>query len=179
MPKILLHACCAICASHPYFLLNKLGYDVTLLFYNPNIYPAEEYNRRLQELKKFSELNNIKLIIENEDYEKWLNVIKGYEEEPEKGKRCSLCFKERLYKTKIIAEKQCCELYTTTLSVSPHKSSAQIFSIAKEIDSELNNSSKFLEIDFKKQDGFLKTSSLAKEYGFYRQNYCGCSFSIR
>lgn len=178
MAKVLLHACCAVCASHPYFLLKELGYDVAIYFYNPNIYPDEEYQRRLDELKKFSSINNIPLIIEEKSYGYWLNLVKGYEKEPEKGNRCTICFKERLSNAHQKALKEGFDFYTTTLTVSPHKNSKQVFEAAKSVaESNLDKNVPFLEIDFKKQNGFLKASKLADEYGFYRQKYCGCEFS--
>lgn len=181
MSKILLHACCAVCASYPVLQLQQMGYEVVLYFYNPNIYPDEEYQRRLEELKKLSQRYSIKLIIEETSYDYWLNLIKGFENEPEKRKRCSVCFKERLSKAVLAAIKEGCDYFTTTLTVSPHKNSKQVFEAAYNVLSEINidNSLKFLEIDFKKKDGYKKTSKLADEYGFYRQKYCGCEFSIR
>lgn len=179
MQKVLLHACCAVCASYPFFKLKEMGYEVIIYFYNPNIYPIAEYSRRLEELKKFTQINNIKLIIEETSYDYWLELIKGFENEPEKGNRCAICFKERLTRAKMAAQKECCDFYTTTLSVSPHKNSKQIFNVAHEISEKFDNTVPFLEIDFKKQNGFLKSSQIADEYGFYRQKYCGCEFSIR
>lgn len=179
MPKLLLHACCAVCASYPVLQLQNMGYEVVLYFYNPNIYPVEEYQRRLDELKKLSEKYNVKLIIEETSYDYWLDLIKGFEKEPEKGFRCSICFKERLSKAILMAVKEKCEYFTTTLTVSPHKNSKQVFEAAYKALEENNTPTKFLEIDFKKQDGYKKTSKLADEYGFYRQKYCGCEFSIR
>ena len=180
MAKVLLHACCAVCASHPYFLLKELGYDVTIYFYNPNIYPAEEYKRRLNELKNFSVIHHIPLLIEEKSYDYWLNLVKGYEKEPEKGNRCTICFVERLSKTQQTALKEGFDFYTTTLTVSPHKNSKQIFEAAKTVAKNSKIPTiPFLEIDFKKQNGFLKASKLADEYGFYRQKYCGCEFSKR
>lgn len=180
MARVLLHACCAVCASHPYFLLKESGYDVTLYFYNPNIYPDEEYQRRLNELKKFASINNIRLIIEEKSYDYWLKLVKGYENEPEKGNRCTICFKERLFKAHETALKENFDFYTTTLTVSPHKNSKQVFEAAKMVtENNKTGTIPFLEMDFKKQNGFLKASKLANEYGFYRQKYCGCEFSIR
>ena len=182
MPKILLHACCAICASYPVLQLQEMGYKVILYFYNPNIYPHEEYKRRLNELKKLSQKYDIQLIIEEEtDYNYWLDLIKGLENEPEQGKRCSVCFKERLSKTVKMAVKEDCEYFTTTLTVSPHKNSKQVFQAAYSAleEADIKTSLKFLKIDFKKKDGYKKTSKLADEYGFYRQKHCGCEFSIR
>ena len=181
MAKILLHACCAVCASYPFLQLKELGYEVILYFYNPNIFPQQEYQRRLDELKKLSKKYGAKLIIEEASYEYWVSLIKGLEKEPEKGKRCSVCFKERLNKTVLQALKENCDYFTTTLTVSPHKSSKQVFDSAYfALENNAKNTNlKFLEIDFKKQDGYKKTSKLADEYGFYRQKYCGCEFSIR
>ena len=183
MPKILLHACCAVCASYPFLQLQKAGYEVILYFYNPNIYPNEEYQRRLNELKNLSKKYNARLIIEETGYDYWQNLIKGKENEPEKGTRCDICFKERLTKAQRKAFETGCDFYTTTLTVSPHKNSKQIFEAAKAVNKEMTDldskSVPFLEIDFKKQDGYKKTSKLADEYGFYRQKYCGCEYSIR
>ena len=184
-PKLLLHACCAVCASYPFLQLKEMGYEVVLYFYNPNIYPESEYQRRLDELKKLAKKYSAKLIIEETSYDYWLNLVKGLENEPEKGSRCSICFKERLSKAVLAAAKEGCEYFTTTLTVSPHKNSKQIFEAAhavchyeKRSKAEIQNI-KFLELDFKKQDGFKKTSKLADEYGFYRQKHCGCEFSVR
>ena len=181
MKKILLHACCAVCASYPFLQLKNMGFEVILYFYNPNIFPYEEYRRRLAELKKLSEKYNAKLIIEEESYDYWLNLVKGFENEPEKGTRCTICFKERLKRAVNSAVKENCEYFTTTLTVSPHKNSKQIFECANLALAENISGTglKFLEIDFKKQDGYKKTSKLADEYGFYRQKYCGCEFSVR
>ena len=88
MKKLLLHVCCAVCASYPYFMLKDMGYEVIIYFYNPNIYPLTEYERRFEELKKFCSINNIKLIIEEKEHDYWKNLVKGFENEPEKGKRC-------------------------------------------------------------------------------------------
>ena len=181
MAKLLLHACCAVCASYPVLQLQQMGYEVILYFYNPNIYPYEEYQRRLDELKKLAVKYSVRLIIEETDYDYWLKLVKGLENEPEKGARCSVCFKERLSKAVKMAIKEDCEYFTTTLTVSPHKNSKQVFEAAYSAlkESGKEESLKFLEIDFKKKDGYKKTSKLADEYGFYRQKHCGCEFSIR
>lgn len=178
--KLLLHCCCAVCAAYPFLQLKEMGYDVILYFYNPNIYPFSEDQRRLDELRKLAEKYSAKLIVEDGSYDYWLNLVKGFESEPEKGKRCEVCFKDRLEKAFLKANEIGCDFYTTTLSVSPHKNSKQIFEVAKLIDEKFDDKKlSFLEIDFKKKDGFRKTSKLADEYGFYRQEYCGCEFSIR
>lgn len=174
--KVLLHACCAVCSAHPINLLREMGYEPVIYFFNPNIFPPEEYERRLNELIRYSEKVNAELIIDRHDPENWYNCIIGLEDEPEKGKRCSRCFEYRLLFTALKAFQLEYKYFTTTLTVSPHKQSKVIFEIAKEIAAkyELN----FLDIDFKKNDGFLKTMKIAKEENFYRQEYCGCEFSM-
>ena len=174
--KVLLHACCAVCSAHPINLLREMGYEPVIYFFNPNIFPPEEYERRLNELIRYCEKMNVELIIDRKDSEDWYNCIAGLEDEPERGKRCSRCFEYRLLFTALKAFQLEYKYFTTTLTVSPHKQSKVIFEIAKEIAAkyELN----FLDIDFKKNDGFLKTMKIAKEENFYRQEYCGCEFSM-
>ena len=174
--KVLLHACCAVCSAHPINLLREMGYEPVIYFFNPNIFPPEEFERRLSELVRYSKKMNVKLIIDRHDPENWYNCISGLEDEPERGKRCSRCFEYRMLFTALKAFQLEYKYFTTTLTVSPHKQSKVIFEIAKEIAAkyELN----FLDIDFKKNDGFLKTMKIAKEENFYRQEYCGCEFSM-
>ncbi len=174
--KVLLHACCAVCSAHPINLLREMGYEPVIYFFNPNIFPPEEYERRLNELIRYTDKVGVELIIDRHDPENWYNCIIGLEDEPERGKRCSRCFEYRLLFTALKAFQLEYKYFTTTLTVSPHKQSKVIFEIAKEIAAkyELN----FLDIDFKKNDGFLKTMKIAKEENFYRQEYCGCEFSM-
>ncbi len=153
-----------------------MGYNPVLYFFNPNIFPNEEFTKRLNELVKYSKKKNVELITENQNSEDWYNAMSGLENEPEGGKRCQRCFEYRLLFTALKAFKLEYEYFTTTLTVSPHKNSKLIFEIAKEIAAKYEL--KFLDIDFKKQDGFLKSVKIAKEEGFYRQNYCGCEFSM-
>ncbi len=174
--KVLLHACCAVCAAHPIELLKNMGYKPIVYFFNPNIFPSEELERRLDELIVYSEKKNIELIVDMQESSKWYDYISGLENEPEKGKRCSKCFEYRLLHTAIKALKLSISKFTTTLTVSPHKNSKVIFEIAKDI--AFKHELEFLDIDFKKQNGFLKSMQIAKEENFYRQNYCGCEFSI-
>lgn len=175
--KVLLHACCAVCAGYPSQLLKELGYELEILFYNPNIYPLEEYERRKNELIRFCEKEDIILTIIEDDSSVYYNCIKGLESEPEKGSRCEKCFELRLEKTALLAIKHDADFFSTTLSVSPHKNFQQIKKVATALSQKYNIS--YLEMDFKKQDGFKKTNAIAKEYDFYRQDYCGCEFSIR
>ena len=174
--NVLVHACCAVCSAYPIEKLRELGYNPVLYFFNPNIFPVEEFNRRLEELVKYAKKKEVKLIVEKQNQEDWYNAISGLENEPEKGKRCSRCFEYRLLYTVLKAFKLEYKYFTTTLTVSPHKNSKVIFEIAKDLAKkyEIN----FLDIDFKKQNGFLKTMEIAKQENFYRQTYCGCEFSL-
>lgn len=175
MNKVVLHACCAVCSAYPIELLREMDYEPILYFFNPNIYPIEEYERRLSELVRYADKKNVELVIEKQNPQNWYDFISGLENEPEKGKRCNRCFEYRLIFTAVKAIKLGIDTFTTTLTVSPHKDSKVIFKIAKDI--ALTHNLKFLEIDFKKRNGFLNTMKIAKEENFYRQNYCGCEFS--
>lgn len=176
MTKVLVHACCAVCSAYPIEKLREMGFEPVLYFFNPNIFPPEEFDRRLNELINYAQKKEVELIVEKQSAEGWYNCISGLENEPEKGKRCSRCFEYRLLFTALKAFQLEYEYFTTTLTVSPHKNSKVIFEIAKELAAKYEL--KFLDIDFKKQNGFLKTMQIAKEENFYRQNYCGCEFSI-
>ncbi len=173
---ILLHACCAACSAYPIEKLRELNYNPVIYFFNPNIFPPEEFNKRLNELISYSKKKNIELIIDKQDAGGWYNAVSGLENEPERGKRCTRCFEYRLLYTVIKAKKLKIDIFTTTLTVSPHKSSKVIFETAENLAKQYEI--KFLDIDFKKHDGFLKTMKIAKQENFYRQNYCGCEFSI-
>ena len=175
--KILLHACCAVCLGYSAEKLKEMDYDFVVFFFNPNIYPVAEYERRKQELIKFCSQKNYELIIEEEPFENWRNFVKGYENEREKGQRCNLCFEYRLKRTAQKAHEIGIDRITTTLSISPHKISKNIFTAGKKACESLPV--KFIEIDFKKENGFLKTNKIAQEYGLYRQQYCGCEYSVR
>lgn len=175
--KILIHACCGVCFSYPLILLREMGYEPVVYFFNPNIYPETEFNRRYLELEKYCKVNNVELIKENYNHNEFLETAKGLESAPEKGERCKKCFYLRLDKTVKLAKKLGINKVTTTLTVSPHKVSKDIFEMGKLACK--NNNIEFLEFDFKKQDGFKKTSKIAYDFGMYRQNYCGCEFSLR
>ncbi len=185
MKKILLHACCAPCASYPIQKLKLEGFDLTVFFYNPNIFPYREYLIRRNELKNYCEKQNIKYIEQEYEIKKYYEAIKGFENEKEKGKRCEKCFYLRLNKTAHKALELEIPYFTTTLSISPHKNSNQIFESAKEVLKDIKQKYKkeinleFLEYNFKKQDGFKISRSIAKENNMYAQTYCGCEFSRR
>lgn len=175
--KILLHSCCAICSAHPIKHLRKIGYDPVVYFYNPNIQPEEEYEKRLEAQKKLCEKLDCELIIE--DYEPKMFEIAafGLEDEPEGGDRCKKCFELRLSKTGEKAKDLNIEKFTTSIVISPHKDYELISEIGGKI--ALKYDLNYLDIDFKKNDGMSKSNQTAKELGLYRQNYCGCKYSIR
>ena len=170
-PKLLLHACCAPCSTHcvdslyPYF-------DITIYYYNPNIMPIEEWEKRKNEFQKILDAYpGVKLIVPNQDTTDFLNVIKGYEKCPEGGDRCALCFDLRLSKSAQEAKKGY-DFFTTTLTVSPHKNAELINEIGRKVATFTNT--KYLDSNFKKKNGYLKSIQLCAKLGIYRQNYCGC-----
>lgn len=186
-PKLLLHACCAPCSSYVLEFLASF-FDITILYYNPNIFPEEEYKRRLEELKKFlpeffpAKENSVKLV---EDYyipQEFYDAIKIKEnpelaKEPEKGERCRRCYEFRLKRAFEFAKKNNFDYFCTTLSISPFKDSEKINQIGKELSECANGKPKWLFSDFKKKSGFLRSLELSKEFSLYRQQYCGCIFS--
>lgn len=171
--KILVHACCGICSGYPISLLKEMGYTPVVYFCNPNLDTKEEFNKRLEAQKVVCMYHWVELIAEEYKHEEYLQVIKGLEEEPERGKRCVECIKLRLQQTAHKARELGINKFTTSLVISPHKNFEMISKIGREIADDLE----FVAIDFKKKDGFLKTNKLSKELGIYRQNYCGCEFA--
>lgn len=173
MKKLLLHTCCAPCASGCIERLFAENREVTLYFSNSNINSEEEYEKRLNEVRKFAEHFHLALLIDPYDHAAWLDHVSqvpGYENQPERGSRCGACFAWSLRRTAEEAERLGMN-FSTTLTVSPHKNSALIFSIAEKY-------AHFEPYNFKKQDGFKRSLELSKELGLYRQNYCGCEFSL-
>ncbi len=173
--KVLLHICCAPDATYPVFYLRGRHYKVTGFFYNPNIHPITEYEKRVNEIKRFANIVKFPLIEGPYDIKEWFEYIKGLENEPEGGKRCYKCYEFRLEKTAQLAKKLHFDYFTTTLSISPHKNSKWIFEIGHNLEEQYGV--KFLKADFKKRNGFKSSVILSKYYGMYRQNYCGCIFS--
>jgi len=173
--KILLHICCAPCATASIERL-KENYDVVGMFSNSNIYPEGEYLKRLEEARKYCRKIEIKLIEINYNYKNWLEQIKGLEKEPEGGKRCLKCYKIRLEEAAKEAKKRNFDYFTTTLTISPYKNFAEIKEIGDNLGKQYGV--EFLDIDFKKKDGFRKSVELSKKNRLYRQHYCGCEFSI-
>lgn len=174
---VLLHACCAICSAYPIEMLKNSGYEVKVYFYNPNIFPVEEYERRLNAEKTLCNHFGVELIEGDYNSYDFFNHVKGYETEPEKGARCPICFKFRLDKTAQKATELGIKNFTTSIVISPHKNFELLSKIGIEIAQDYDIS--YLAIDFKKKDGFLKTNRIANSLGLYRQNYCGCKFSLR
>lgn len=175
-PKILLHICCIGCGAYVSKLLSD-EFDVKLFFYNPNIFPREEYEKRLEEIERVAREFDLSVIQGEYDHAAWLEKIKGLEKEAEKGKRCLICYNDRLEETAKKAEELGIENFTSTLTVSPHKLANEISRIGNELSEKY--SIDFYDKDFKKQDGFRKAVLLSKELKLYRQEYCGCEFSIR
>lgn len=175
--RILLHSCCAICSSYPVSYLKDAGYDVVVYFYNPNIYPTEEYSKRLEAQRTLCEHFQVELIEEIYEQNEFFEYTKGLENEPEKGLRCDKCFELRLNKTAQKAKELGIEKFTTSIVISPHKNFKKLAQIGEVIANKHNLS--FEAIDFKKKDGFLKTNQIANSLSLYRQNYCGCKFSLR
>lgn len=174
--KLLLHSCCGPCSTSVIERL-KDYFDITVLYYNPNIEPREEYDHRKNEqLRILKELNIKYLDIDylNEEYH---NKIKGFEQEPENGLRCPICYELRMVKTAKLAKENNFDFFCTTLTVSPHKPSKIINEIGLKLEQEYNI--KYLLSDFKKEDGYKRSIELSKEYNLYRQDYCGCLYSRR
>lgn len=175
MEKLLLHSCCGPCSSG---VLDQLtsDYIVTVYFYNPNIYPDYEYIKRAEAQRKYLNEVGVSSVICDYTPEDYDSVVKGLEDQPEGGLRCLECFKLRLEKTAQFAKEKGYDVFTTTLSVSPHKDYVAINKIGKELEEKYGV--KFLEANFKKNDGYLKSIQNSKKYDIYRQNYCGCKYSL-
>ena len=176
--KILLHSCCAPCSSYVITFLSNY-FDITILYYNPNIYPQEEYNKRKEEQIRLIRTLNTKNKLDflDCDYENdiYNNAIIGYEQYPEGSSRCHICFNLRLEKTAKIAKEHNYDYFCSTLTVSPHKNSKIINQIGENISKKINI--KWLYSDFKKNEGFKQSIELSKKYELYRQDYCGCIYS--
>ena len=175
LKKMLLHICCANCALHPYETLKSI-FEVTLYFYNPNIHPEEEYEKRLVYAKKAAENYGLAFLEAPYDKNNWFEMTNEYRDNVEGGQRCGVCINMRLEKTAVFAVENGYDIFATTLSVSPHKNSKIINNAGKMLSEKYGI--EFFDADFKKQDGFKKTMQLSRELDLYRQNYCGCTYSI-
>ncbi len=172
--KIVLHICCGVCVTSVIERLTSEGNEVRGLFYNPNIYPREEYERRLEAAHQVAKELNFPLEAGPYDSEEWFKKTTSLENEPEGGKRCAVCFRLRLEKTYLYLQDCGWDAFTTTLTVSPTKSAEVINRTGKEIGGE-----NFLVRDFKKKEGFKRATELARKWTLYRQDYCGCIYSLR
>ena len=222
-PRLLLHACCAPCSSYTLEYLLKY-FDITIYYYNPNIHPAEEYARRLEELKNFlprflADKNSTagegeaRALLQEAAYEpqEFFGAVQaerdGLQDEPERGERCRRCYRLRMERAYEYARQNGFDWFTTTLSISPHKDARMINEIGRALeekalqgqdggrqsqsvtsncsqdkkaaDGSAASSPKFLYSDFKKKNGYQRSLELSKEYGLYRQDYCGCVYSMR
>ena len=175
-PKLLLHACCAPCSSYVLEYLSKY-FDITLYFYNPNIYPYSEFVFRADELKRLVlEMKlDAKIVVEEYDNESFEAVAKAYGNLPEGLTRCLNCYKLRLEKSIKFAKENSFDFVTTTLSISPHKNAAKLNEIGNHLAEEYGVS--YLFSDFKKKNGYKRSCELSEQYKLYRQNYCGCKYS--
>lgn len=176
MKKMLLHTCCAPCAIYVVQQLAK-EYDLALHYCNPNIHPADEYQKRLNEIIKWAKKNNIKLIEADYDADLWFNAVRGLERAPEGGERCWVCYELRMRATAQYAKSSGCDIFSTTMSISPHKNATKLNEIGQKLEGKYNI--KYLVADWKKDDGFKIACQLSKQENFYRQDYCGCTFSQR
>ena len=191
-PRLLLHVCCAPCSSVVVERLNRF-FDLTLYFYNPNIFPQEEYARRLNELERFINEMNVEsqncflkgkpvVIAEQYDVQEFYRATNVHSEpslqtENECGERCKRCYRFRVERAFEYARAHSFDAITTTLSLSPHKDARTINALGMELESRAD-SVRFLCADFKKQDGYKRSLELSKKFTLYRQTYCGCEFSL-
>lgn len=177
-PKLLLHSCCAPCSSYCLEYLSEY-FAITVFYYNPNIYPEEEYRKRVIEqqqfIRRFPARNPIHFLEGEYDTKLFYETVKGLEKCPEGAERCFSCYRMRLKEAATIGKQENCDYFTTTLSISPHKNAAKLNEIGQQIAGE--QGILYLPSDFKKKNGYQRSVKLSEEYGMYRQNYCGCIFS--
>ncbi|NLA15418.1 MAG: epoxyqueuosine reductase QueH [Bacteroidales bacterium] len=177
--RLLLHACCGPCVTTALERLVE-NHEVSVFFFNPNIYPNEEYVKRKKETQRYVQNTyglKVPFIEGDSNPNLFFKSVHGYENEPEGGERCSLCFRLRLEETARYAKKNGFSGFCTTLTLSPHKNAKLINQLGEEIASSIRNVTYFPS-DFKKKDGFRRSVELAKEQDLYRQTYCGCIFSL-
>lgn len=176
-PKLLLHVCCAPCSSHVFEYIKDF-FDITAYFYNPNIIGTDEFTHRENELKRFVlefGLENVKIKVAPYDHSEFLKIAKGKENIPEGGERCYDCYALRLEKTAEEAKRGGYDMFSTTLSISPHKNAVWLNEIGGAMGKKYNV--EYLYSDFKKKNGYKRSCELSKEYSLYRQDFCGCEFS--
>lgn len=180
LPTLLLHSCCAPCSSYVLEYLSRY-FTIVVFYYNPNIYPSEEYYRRVEEQKRLISrmpLENPVSFVEGPyDTERFYALAKGLEEEPEGGERCFRCYRLRLEQAAFAACSNGFDYFTTTLTISPHKNAQKLNQIGEELAQKYGV--RHLPSDFKKKEGYKRSIELSAEYDLYRQDYCGCIFSQR
>ena len=187
LPHLLLHSCCAPCSSS---VLEQLSehFRVTVLYYNPNIYPREEYEFRKAEqqafIRRFPFKNPVDFLDCEYEPSQFYEAVKGLEQEPERGGRCTVCYRLRLHRTAQEAAKGGFDFFATTLTLSPLKDPGRLNRVGQEEAEVLRESlgaeaPRYLSSDFKKRNGYLRSTEICRLYDMYRQDYCGCEFSVR
>lgn len=176
--NMLLHVCCAPCSSHVLSVLHD-EYNITAFFYNPNITSKQEHDKRIEELKRFAKqaefAKGTQIVEAMFEPERFFEIAKGLEHEPERGERCYKCYELRLEETAKYAKSHAFDVFTTTLSISPHKNATWLNEIGMRLAEKYHIP--YLYSDFKKKNGYAHSIELSKEYNLYRQDYCGCIYS--
>jgi hypothetical protein len=187
--RLLLHTCCAPCLTQCLNVLNGNdlwqgaleffdSFDISVFFYNPNIYPRDEYERRLDEVTRLARtMGDFPVIVSKYDTDKWFELTSGMDNDPEKGRRCRICYEMRLREAFKTATENSFDIVASTLTLSPHKDATAVNNIGRALSSKHHIA--YLASNFKKNDGFKKSIALSKQYSLYRQDYCGCLFSMR
>ena len=175
--KVLLHSCCAPCSCAIVEDLLRNDINITIFFYNPNIHPVDEYNKRKKEIERLAEKNNIPFIDADYDTDYWFERVKGFENEPEKGKRCSLCFDIRFEKTAEYAHENGFKIFTSSLTMSSQKIPEQIFESALKASSKYPDL-KFWDVVWRKDGRKQRERELIQKEKYFQQTYCGCIYSI-
>lgn len=180
VPSLLLHSCCGPCSSYCIEYLS-MYFNITVFYYNPNIYPDDEYYHRVKEqqrfINEFPVKHPVSFIEGDYDKDSFYSIAKGLENEPEKGLRCLKCYDLRLRRAATVAKEKGFDFFATTLTISPMKDSQVLNEIGFKIADELGVN--WLPSDFKKRNGYKRSTELSREYDMYRQDYCGCVFSFR
>lgn len=180
IPTLLLHSCCAPCSSYVLEYLSQY-FNITVFYYNPNIFPESEYHHRVQEQQNLINAmpckHPVSFLAGNYDNEKFLAMAKGLEDVKEGGIRCFQCYELRLREAAVVAKEKDFDYFTTTLSISPLKNAEKLNEIGRMLEAEYGV--EYLQSDFKKKNGYKRSTELSKEYGLYRQDYCGCEFSYK
>lgn len=180
VPRLLLHSCCAPCSSYVLEYLSNY-FEITVFYYNPNIFPESEYTKRILEqqmlIGNMEVKHPVSFIAGTYDREKFYEMAKGLEHVKEGGERCFRCYRIRLEEAARIAKEGDFDYFTTTLSISPMKNAAKLNEIGEKVGEKAGV--RYLKSDFKKKNGYKRSIELSKEYGLYRQDYCGCEFSMR